>query len=237
MGQPCRGRTGHVPGLKSPLRLPGRFLQPRRSPREGLVENLVGYIRRNVLVPVPRVQSWDELNRLLLDRCLKYLNHQIPGRSQTVGAAFEAKKKNFPPLPGYRFDYARQVSATVDYYADETKFELAHYIRLLEQRPRAVKNARPVKQANLPAEILFLADRLPGGNQDFVKILRLIVELGMEPVSQAVRQAIGNHQYNLESILFYLKTGRREYPPNPKDICVKSVNLNVYDHLPGGESA
>jgi hypothetical protein len=74
-----------------------------------------------------------------------------------------------------------------------------------------VRNARPVKQANLPAEIFHLADRLPGGNHDLVKILRLIVDCGVEPVRQAVRQAINNRQYNIESVLFYLQAGRREY--------------------------
>lgn len=210
------------------------------------------------------------------------MEHRIPGRSQTVGEALAVEKKSLLPLPAYRFDYAKQILATVDYYAtvkfgrnrysvpvelagkqvtvkgtgltvrieyrgqvvavhersyakDETKFQLDHYIRLLEQRPRAVRNARPVKQANLPAEIFQLADRLPGGNHDLVKILRFIVDCGMEPVRQAVRQAIDNRQYNIESVLFYLQVGRREYLPNPKDIEVKPVDLAGYDYLLGGE--
>ena len=64
------------------------------------------------------------------------------------------------------------------YAKGETKFQLDHYIRLLEQRRRAVRNARTVKQANLPAEIFQLAGRLPGGNPDLVKMLRLIVDSG-----------------------------------------------------------
>ena len=93
------------------------FCNPGEAHKKGLVENLVGYIRRNVFVPIPRVQSWDELNRILLDYCLKYLNHRIPGRSQTVGDALEVEKKRLLPLPGHRFDYARQILASVDYYA------------------------------------------------------------------------------------------------------------------------
>ena len=57
----------------------------------------------------------------------------------------------------------------------------------------------------------------------------------MEPVRQAVRQAIDNRQYNIESVLFYLQVGRREYLPNPKDIEVKPVDLAGYDYLLGGE--
>ncbi|NLW55205.1 MAG: hypothetical protein GX050_01055 [Firmicutes bacterium] len=93
------------------------FCNPGEVHEKGLVENLVGYIRRNVFVPVLRVESWDELNRLLSNHCLKYLNHRIPGRSQTVGEALEVEKKSLLPLPAYRFDYARQILAPVDYYA------------------------------------------------------------------------------------------------------------------------
>ena len=38
------------------------FCNPASGNEKGLVENLVGYIRRNVCVPLPRVKSLDELN-------------------------------------------------------------------------------------------------------------------------------------------------------------------------------
>jgi transposase len=44
---------------------------------KGLVENLVGWVRRNVLVPVPRVDSIEELNDTLNKACLTYRHHRI----------------------------------------------------------------------------------------------------------------------------------------------------------------
>ena len=44
----------------------------------------MGYIRRNVCVPLPRVKSLDELNAKLLAKCTQYLNHQIEGRPDKV---------------------------------------------------------------------------------------------------------------------------------------------------------
>jgi transposase len=38
---------------------------------KGKVEGLVGYIRRNFMVPLPRVRSIDEPNVRLLDACEK----------------------------------------------------------------------------------------------------------------------------------------------------------------------
>jgi transposase len=45
------------------------FCRPARGNEKGGVENLVGYARRNALVPVPAVADWDELNALLLAWC------------------------------------------------------------------------------------------------------------------------------------------------------------------------
>jgi len=46
------------------------FATPGRPREQGRVESLVGYARRNYFVPVPRVKSYEELNRLLLERLL-----------------------------------------------------------------------------------------------------------------------------------------------------------------------
>jgi transposase len=45
------------------------FCRPGEAHEKGAVENLVGYVRRNALVPVPAVGSWDELNAHLLGWC------------------------------------------------------------------------------------------------------------------------------------------------------------------------
>lgn len=45
------------------------FCRPAEGHEKGAVENLVGYARRNALVPVPEVASWDELNAHLLAWC------------------------------------------------------------------------------------------------------------------------------------------------------------------------
>jgi transposase len=254
------------------------FCNPGEGHEKGLVENLVGFVRRNALVPIPRIQSWNELNHSLLANCQKYLGHQIKGRSQTVGKDFDTEKAALLQLPGYCFDSAKQVLATVDYYStvkfgrnrysapielagkqvtvkgygftvqinfknqtvathercygkDETRFQLSHYIRLLEQRPRALFNAKPVKQANLPQELWEWASQLPGGNADLVKVLRLIVDYGTVAVVNAIHQAKTAHLSTYESILFYLNLRQSEPYRNEKDLPVKTVDLSVYDNL------
>src|SRR5690554_4271690 len=54
-------------------------------------ENLVGYVRRNVLTPMPEVESWDELNQRLLMWCEK--------ERDRLGDRWQAEKAGLRPLP------------------------------------------------------------------------------------------------------------------------------------------
>lgn len=47
------------------------FCRPAQAHEKGAVENLVGYVRRNTLVPVPDFPSWEALNAHLLSWCEK----------------------------------------------------------------------------------------------------------------------------------------------------------------------
>ena len=68
---------------------------------KGLVENLVGYARRNFLVPPPEVASFEELNALLLHRCQASDGRLLAGQSRTVGEAWEAENRHLLPLPHF----------------------------------------------------------------------------------------------------------------------------------------
>ncbi len=46
-----------------------RFCNPARGQEKGGVEGLVGFARRNFLVPVPEVADLEDLNAQLLERC------------------------------------------------------------------------------------------------------------------------------------------------------------------------
>jgi hypothetical protein len=196
---------------------------------KGLVENLVGYARRNFMVPVPRVRTLAELNLQLLKDYLKYRElHKIDSRTGTVKEGYEEEWYCLKPIPSYRYDTSRKATpATSDYstvrfdrndysvpvrylrkdmtvkgYANEicifhdgeliatfdrlhgtgkTEYRLEHYIDLLERKPRAVFQAKPVRQ-NTAKELLDWGRLFPGGNKDMVKLLRLCVDHGQEKI-------------------------------------------------------
>jgi hypothetical protein len=86
-----------------------RFCNPREAHEKGLVENLVGYARRNFLVPVPEVDSFQELNALLRERCLAEAKRRLRGETLTIGELWEKELPHLLPLPERPFPCCRTV--------------------------------------------------------------------------------------------------------------------------------
>ena len=90
------------------------FCNPASGNEKGLVEGLVGYSRRNTCIPVPKVESMEELNCLLREKCRKYLSHQIRGKKNNVGSMLAEEKEKLYPLPKYPFDPCKRSTGRVD---------------------------------------------------------------------------------------------------------------------------
>lgn len=91
------------------------FCNPAKGNEKGLVENLVGYSRRNFLVPVPKLKSIEELNRNLLKSCLKYREtHKIQGKSASVKTMYAEEIKCLCAIPRFKFDTSKTAVAVVD---------------------------------------------------------------------------------------------------------------------------
>src|SRR6476646_3939683 len=71
--------------LQSHYLFEDRFGRPGKGNDKGKVEGLVGYIRRNYLVPMPRAASFDGLNAKLIDDCRDRLGDRLRGHSETIG--------------------------------------------------------------------------------------------------------------------------------------------------------
>ena len=103
------------------------FCNPAKGNEKGLVENLVGYSRRNFLVPVPHMPDIESLNRHLLSSCLEYREkHKIQGRSQTVLEMKSEENQFMNPIPKFRFDTSKTVIAKTDDYST-VRFDKNNY--------------------------------------------------------------------------------------------------------------
>lgn len=115
-GMHAKMQTGYT-ALSAHYGFDALFCNPAAGHEKGLVEGLVGWARRNILVPVPRVESIDELNQSLEQRCLAYRNHQVRGKKSSVGDMYTEEKEFLRPLPRYELETARCSNVRVSAYA------------------------------------------------------------------------------------------------------------------------
>lgn len=99
--------------LQSHYLFEAKFGRPGKGNDKGMVEGLVGYARRNFLVPVPRAASWEELNAHLVEQCRKRRERKLWGHSETIAERFERDREQLLPLPAAPYEACEQRSTRV----------------------------------------------------------------------------------------------------------------------------
>jgi hypothetical protein len=77
------------------------------------VEGLVGYARRNFLVPVPRVESFAALNAHLERRCLDRLDHRVRGHAESIGERLQRDLAALQARPAAPYEACERKAARV----------------------------------------------------------------------------------------------------------------------------
>ena len=113
LGNGERQKTRAFSELQSHYLFADKFGRPAKGNDKGNVEGLVGYARRNFLVPVPRVNSWTELNEHLLEECRKHRQHRVRGQQETIGERFERDRAALLPLPASPLEACEKRAARV----------------------------------------------------------------------------------------------------------------------------
>ena len=104
LGDGRRKRTRAFTELQSHYLFEDRFGRPGKGNDKGKVEGLVGYMRRNFLVPILSFESFDALNDHLEKRCLEWMDAKLRGHSETIGQRMERDLEALMPLPAAPFD-------------------------------------------------------------------------------------------------------------------------------------
>jgi transposase len=98
--------------LQSHFSFAAHFCRLHQAHEKGHVENGVGYVRRNFLVPVPQAGSWDDLNAQLAAACRRESERTGAGRARATAELLAADRAAFLPLPAEPFE-ARRVEPVV----------------------------------------------------------------------------------------------------------------------------
>ena len=104
LGDGRRQRTRVFSELVSHYLFEDRFGRPGKGNDKGKVEGLVGYARRNFLVPVPSFPSFDALNAYLEERCLERMGRQLRGHRETIGQRMERDLEALLAFPAVAYD-------------------------------------------------------------------------------------------------------------------------------------
>lgn len=100
LGDGRRKRTRVFTELQSHYLFQDRFGRPAKGNDKGKVEGLVGFARRNFMVPVPVFDSFAALNAHLTECCRKRMGEVLRGHTETIGARLARDLAAFQtPLP------------------------------------------------------------------------------------------------------------------------------------------
>ena len=113
LGGEERQKTRAFSELQSHYLFADKFGRPAKGNDKGKVEGLVGYARRNFMVPIPRVSSWDELNMHLEAQCRARRERRLRGHRETIGERFQRDRETFLPLPASPYEACEKVATRV----------------------------------------------------------------------------------------------------------------------------
>jgi transposase len=276
LGDGTRRKTQAFSELQSHYLFEDKFGRPAKGNDKGKLEGLVGYARRNFLVPAPRMASWAELNRHLLEQCGKRRQRKLRGHQKTIAERFEMDREKLLPLPATPYEacdkrLTRVTSLSLVRYrtndysvptewghrevlvkgfveevviiagseviarharSDEREdliFDPLHYLALLEQKPNALDQAKPLVGWELPEGFAELRRLMEGrlskkGKREFVQVLRLLETFARSDVAAAIDDALRLGTISFDAVK-HLLLGRIEQRP-PR------LDLENYPHLP-----
>lgn len=232
-----------------------QFCTPYQAHQKGLVEGLVGYARRNWLVPIPEFATWSELNAYLEEKCQAEGQRRLRGMEETIAERLAQGREKMLPLPSRDYPCCklrpvqtngfglvtfqtnrysvpaqhaheslwlrafvdrveitngRQTLATHPrcYEREQDILNPLHYLPLLEQRPGAWDQAKPIQEWRQRWPEVFdryldaLREHVPASQatREFVQILRLHEEYAEGLIAQALEQALAWHCYTVDGV-------------------------------------
>jgi transposase len=108
-----RKRARLFSGFLSHYLIRDRYGRPGKGNDKGGVEGLVGYARRNFMVPVPSFATWDAFNLWLEEQCRKRQADILRGHTETIGQRLKRDLDAMAELPAAAFDACDQATGRV----------------------------------------------------------------------------------------------------------------------------
>jgi len=158
------------------------YCTPAQGHEKGGVESDVGYAQRNFFSPLPRVNNYDELNQLLLERCNQDVNRHIRGHESPVSELWNVEKIHLLPFPKQDYPACQTKPVKANPYS-QVVFETNRYsVPHIYAGKQLVLRAFPFKIEVLSLEnIIATHRRCFGREQDIFDPLHYLSLLEQRP--------------------------------------------------------
>lgn len=102
------------------------FCQVRKGNQKGRVENAVGYVRRNFMVPIPEFPDFESFNQYLAEKCLGDRENVCAREKKPIRELFEKERRSLRPLPEEDFE-ARRIELRTSNSLSLVRFDTNDY--------------------------------------------------------------------------------------------------------------
>jgi len=130
---------------------------------------------------------------------------------------------------------------------EQVRFEPLHYLALLETKPGALDQARPLRGWTLPESFALLRRRLEGeyggeGTREYIRVLRMLEQHPLPRLRRAVEQALGVGAIRRDAIAQFIlpqeewraTTFRLDGHPHLRGVKVQAPDITQYGELLAG---
>lgn len=97
-----RVRATQFSGLLSHYLFRDRYGRPGKGNDKGNVEGMVGYVRRNHMVPIPHFPDWESFNAYLEEQCRARQGDTLRGHTEMIGVQ-TGRRHGKVPTPNQPF--------------------------------------------------------------------------------------------------------------------------------------
>jgi len=188
-------------------------------------------------LPVYPLDSSEEIKcNVYHDLTIKLNNVKYSVPKEYVGLSVTAKVSPFHIDIYYQGEFIyRHQKATNQ---GDHQYVLEHYLTILQEKPRALMNAAPIKSGIMPNELsdfLKLCKCADKNKQLIDLLLVLNSNVSSDNVLWAIKKANQTQCPTYEMALFYLNMQSISSDSKAQDVEIKRVDFNEYDQLLGGD--
>lgn len=225
------------------------YCNPAQGHEKGGVENDVGYIQRNFFSPLPEVESYEELNQFLLERCQQNIHRHIRGHEQSVAELWKSEKPCLLPLPVRDYAPCKTKPVKPNPYSQITydnnrysvpvahanhqlvirayafRIEVLYFDDVIVSHPRCFEKEQDIID---PLHYLDLLEQRPGAFDHAQPIRRWRTE--WPPVYEQLLSSLRKNRYDSQGIREFVAI-LQLHKKHPPDLIKRAVQASLDQHM------